>query len=78
MEEVNRKCPACGSRELLPGMWERHWFTPPWHKRKLITVGEAYGTRRFICLQCGLASEYLPQEELVVLRANAEKHKGIG
>ncbi len=77
MGETEKKCPACGSSELLPGLWERHAFVPPWFKGKgIMAVRESYRTERFVCLHCGHASEFLPREELVALQANAAKHRG--
>jgi hypothetical protein len=82
MEESGWKCPICGGSELLRGIWERrwmggwerNWFIPSWYARKMIIWKDPpYRMQRFVCLKCGYAGDFLPEEELARLKAQMEK-----
>jgi hypothetical protein len=63
----NRKCPACGGKNLADGTLgvQAHTFIPTGR-----TMWMGYVAKAFVCLDCGFLSHYIGQEDL-----NEIKHK---
>jgi ribosomal protein S27AE len=67
-QSSERKCPACGGKNLAEGKFGvyKHTFIP---KRRFMMLG--YIARASACLDCGFLAHYLDESDLEDIRRQA-------